>query len=100
MNLSHQNIIHLFDVKKKGNHLYIIMEYCNQGNLSEFVKRNDLSDDEIIYYFSQIINAFKYIHSKNIIHRDIKPENIMLKDLVIKVGDFGFAKTVGEQEKQ
>jgi len=59
--------------------------------LSNFVKRNDLSDDEIIYYFSQIINAFKYIHSKHIIHRDIKPENIMLRDLVIKVGDFGFA---------
>ena len=38
----------------------------------------------------------KYIHSKNIMPRDIKPDNIMLKDLIIKVGDFGFAKTAGE----
>lgn len=45
------------------------------------------------------MNAFKHIHSKHIIHRDIKPENIMLSDLVIKVGDFGFATKLEEKEK-
>lgn len=57
--VNHPNIVRLFDVKKREkpnspnyNIFYIFMEYCNQGNLRKFIEKNDLSENEIIYYFS------------------------------------------------
>lgn len=40
------------------------------------------------------MEAFKEIHTKNLIHRDLKPANIMIKDGIIKISDFGFAREI------
>jgi serine/threonine protein kinase len=48
-------------------------------------------------YFCQILNAFLAIHELNILHRDIKLENVMIKNNVLKVVDFGFAKTLKDR---
>ncbi len=45
-----------------------------------------------MYYFLQIVEAFKCLHMQKIIHRDLKPENILMKDNTIKLCDFGLAK--------
>lgn len=92
--LKYPNIVRLYDVKKFQNRIYIFMEFCNQGDLRSFITKNELSEDEVLYYFSQIINGFRHIHRKKIIHRDIKPENILMNNNVIKIADFGFAKKV------
>jgi serine/threonine protein kinase len=47
-----------------------------------------------IYYFKQIINAFKTLTKYNIMHRDLKPDNILLHNGIIKLADFGFCKTL------
>ena len=91
--LKHPNIVRLYDVKKLDNKIFIFMEYCNQGDLKKFFEKQDLSEIEILFYFSQIINGFKHLRKKNIIHRDVKPENILVNNRVIKIADFGFAKT-------
>ena len=92
--LKYTNIVRLHDVKRFQSKIYIFMEFCNQGDLRTFIMKNELSEDEVLYYFSQIINGFRHIHKKKIIHRDIKPENILMNNYVIKIADFGFAKKV------
>jgi serine/threonine-protein kinase ULK/ATG1 len=47
-----------------------------------------------VYYFREIIEAFRYLREKDFIHRDIKPENILINNGVLKLADFGFAKEV------
>ena len=92
--LKYPNIVRLHDVKRLQSRIYIFMEFCNQGDLRTFIMKNELSEDETLYYFSQIINGFRHIHKKKIVHRDIKPENILMNNYVIKIADFGFAKKV------
>ena len=58
--------------------MLIIMEYISGGNLRSFIKkRRKLGEKTSKILFRQIIQALKYIHSKNIIHRDIKPHNLL-----------------------
>ena len=111
--LNHPNIVKLKEIKKTKNHYYIIMEYCNGGELYKTLEKymnkynKPFSEEIVQHLMKQIINAFKYIHGKNIIHRDIKLENILLnyeseedrKNLNIlkaqvKIIDFGFATKI------
>ena len=108
--LNHPNIAKFEDIKKTKKHFYIVMEYCNGGELSKTLQKYLLKygkpfPQEIVQYLMrQIIDAFKYIHGNKIIHRDIKLDNILLnysneqdkKDLNImkaqvKIIDFGFS---------
>ncbi|KAM3135463.1 hypothetical protein pb186bvf_012482 [Paramecium bursaria] len=91
--LNHPNIVKLYDVKKMNSTVFIVMELCNQRSLNEYLKANkDITELEIRYKFGQILQGFKYLRSKDIIHRDIKPENILIRNNVLKIADFGFAK--------
>ena len=111
--LDHPNIVKFVEIKKTKNHYYIIMEYCNGGELckalEKYMDKHDkpFTQEMVQHLMRQIINAFKYIHGKNIIHRDIKLENILLhydseedrKNLNIlkakvKIIDFGFAAKI------
>lgn len=95
-NLKHDNIIKIFNATVNNGKLDILMEYANGGTLREYLlKKKRLSEDEIIDLFVQICLAVKYIHDRKIIHRDLKTSNIfLLKNKIIKLGDFGFAKAL------
>ncbi|MCT1193896.1 protein kinase family protein [Lactococcus lactis] len=70
------------------------MDYSLESYLKKFQDKLDLNAKRKIVF--QILNAFKYIHSKGILHRDISPKNILIKKyedvLIIKVADFGLVK--------
>lgn len=87
------NIIKCIDIIEELNYIYIIMEYCIDGDLSNIIG-NPIKENIVKYYFGQLVNALFYLNKNNIIHRDIKPKNILLKnnkkDLVLC--DFGFAR--------
>ena len=109
--LDHPNIAKFVDIKKTKNHYYIIMEYCNGGELyktlEKYMEKNNnkpFTQEIVQHLMRQIISAFQYIHRKNIIHRDIKLENILLNyeseqdknnmnlmKAQVKIIDFGFA---------
>ena len=82
--LNHPNIIKLKEVKKTKKHFYIVMEYCNGGDLSKTLEkyqnkyRKPFSEEIVQYLMRQIMSAFNYIHANGIMHRDIKLENILL----------------------
>ena len=99
--LDHQNIIKFFEVfeSKKPKHMInIVTEYADGGDLSEKIKErknknNNFTESEILDYFTQICLAIKHIHENKIIHRDLKSGNIFLmKNGLVKLGDFGIAK--------
>lgn len=85
--------------------LDIVMEYCDQGNLEEFLKQREgklLPEQEIMDIFVQICHGLSYVHGKKILHRDLKSQNIFLKSytmqknnfLIAKLGDFGISKVL------
>lgn len=77
-----------------------MMEYCEQGDLMRhFTKNKKMSVKEILDILRQIFHAFILMTVKGVIHRDLKPENILLgAGGVVKIGDFGCAKSVGEMD--
>jgi serine/threonine-protein kinase ULK/ATG1 len=95
---SNKHIVQLYDVITTSDTFYLIMEYCNQGNLKKFRENKKLSEEEVLYLFQQIIEGFKFIRKLNKIHRDIKPENILVHNNVLKIADFQFARTLLDEE--
>ena len=74
--------------------IYLILEYCHGGELFNHLRAapNGRYDELIASnYVAQVLQALKYMHSKNIIHRDIKPENLLDSDGIIKLADFGWS---------
>jgi serine/threonine protein kinase len=91
----HPNIVHCYDVIRSSNEIYIIMEYCDSGDLMTIIKR-PIKEKYAQFYFCQLSNGLKYLDAHNIIHRDIKPRNILLTNnrRVLKIADFGLAKRI------
>jgi serine/threonine-protein kinase ULK2 len=89
----HPNVVYCHDIIKKDDHVYIIMEFCENGDLSKYLSR-PMKEIYVQFYFAQLSAALKYLASKGIIHRDIKPKNVLLtnKRRVLKLADFGLAK--------
>ena len=54
---------------------YIIMEFCNQGNLEKYIydRKNDLEEERIWFFLKQFCEGYKVLYEKSIVHRDIKP---------------------------
>jgi len=97
--LSHENILKLIDISMTKNNIYLIMEFCNEGDLE--TRKKDMTIEEILIVIKQIVKAMVYANNeKKIIHRDLKPANILLHNGAIKVADFGFARTVDDPKIQ
>ena len=91
--LDNEHVIKVYQIYEDDNNYLIIMEYCEGGELFNYiVKKQRLSENETAFFYYQIIEGIEYIHSKGIAHRDLKPENLLLdKDKKIKIIDFGLS---------
>lgn len=115
----------MFDVYPTPTKILLIMEFCNAGDLHDFMcsHHSPLSEGEIRHFLGQIgwlfgesfntiegnvlVSGMKVLHSKNIIHRDLKPQNLLLHGplncgfhspyrLCLKIADFGVARYLAE----
>ena len=101
--LSHPNIVAYYGswIEGEPNHLHILLEFCDSGDLSQAIRsRKDSSDyfdeQQITSWFVQLSSAILFCHRMRILHRDLKTSNIFLHGpgQVVKLADFGIARVL------
>ncbi|KAJ7387640.1 Serine/threonine-protein kinase ulk2 [Desmophyllum pertusum] len=101
--LHHENVVSLFDCQETSSNVFLVMEYCNGGDLADYLReKGTLSEDTIHIFLRQIASAMCTMQSKGVVHRDLKPQNLLLhhsgmttpspSHIKIKIADFGFAR--------
>ncbi|NXK48973.1 NEK5 kinase, partial [Chauna torquata] len=95
--MKHTNIVTFYASLQEKNKLYIVMEYCDGGDLMKRINMQHgvlFEEDQILSWFVQISLGLKHIHDRKILHRDVKAQNIFLSNNgeVAKLGDFGIAR--------
>ncbi|CAK9806871.1 Serine/threonine-protein kinase ULK3 [Anthophora quadrimaculata] len=102
--LRHEHIVEMRDFFWDEGHIYIVMEYCDGGDLSSFIKKRHKLPEQICRRFlQQLALALKYLRNNNVCHMDLKPQNLLLTrrpQLTLKVGDFGFAQYLSNSEQK
>ena len=99
-NLSHPNIVEVYDVGEEDGNYYIVMEYIEGKTLKQQLqKRGALTLTEVLDIMGQLADGLSHAHEAYIIHRDIKPQNIMIEDNgLIKITDFGIATAINSTQ--
>ncbi len=99
-NLSHPNIVEVYDVGEEDGNYYIVMEYIEGKTLKQLLqKRGALTLTEVLDIMSQLTDGLAHAHEAYIIHRDIKPQNIMIEDNgLVKITDFGIATAINSTQ--
>ncbi|KAH8430439.1 putative serine/threonine protein kinase [Aspergillus melleus] len=88
----HPNIVNLVHYFETDAHMYLVLEYCANGDLYEAIRlnRGPLETEHVRDFMLQLVSAVEYMHANGLYHRDIKPENIFLaQDGSMKLGDLG-----------
>lgn len=98
--LHHPHIVALIDCQETSAHIHLIMEFCELGDLSYFIKKRDtlsrhdttadmmrkypnpaaggLNEVVVRHFLKQLASALEFLRVKNFIHRDVKPQNLLL----------------------
>ncbi|KAH0538869.1 hypothetical protein FGG08_004586 [Glutinoglossum americanum] len=94
--MTHPNIVRYIECYSIGEHIIIVMEYMEYGDLTGYLNKNGaLSEPMAQEVARQILRGLEYVHRKMVTHRDIKPDNILIHSLdpiVVKLSDFGLSK--------
>ena len=108
--LSHPNIVRIYEFYESENNYYLINEFCNGGELYNYINKTKLNEQQLSIIFYQVFSGLCYLHENDVLHRDMKPENILISkkeiDLLtneeyfwIQIIDFDCAK-IFEQNKK
>ncbi|KAH8598141.1 hypothetical protein B0O99DRAFT_650487 [Bisporella sp. PMI_857] len=98
--LQHPHIVALIDCRESASHIHLVMEYCELGDLSWFIRRKTklgdvpalkdmvrkypvpavggLNEVVVRHFLKQLVSAMEFLRAKNLIHRDVKPQNLLL----------------------
>ena len=78
--LDHKNIVKYIGSFKTRTHLYIILEYMDNGSLASIIKPNKFGvfpEALVAVYIAQVLAGLQYLHEQGVVHRDIKGANIL-----------------------
>jgi len=97
--IAHPFIVNLVATFSNDTRLFMVLEYIVGGELfSHLRKAGKFPPDVSKFYAAEIVLAFEYLHSKDIVYRDLKPENLLLDSRGhVRITDFGFAKRVTDR---
>lgn len=99
-NLSHPNIVTVYDVGSDGPTHYIVMEMVEGQDLKKRIKESDsVSIEKALDLGIQICAGIGYAHRSGLVHADVKPQNILVTPAdVVKVTDFGIAQALSNTQ--
>ena len=98
--MRHENILELYDTIELEDEMYLITEYCANGDLGSLCHAKN-SDSFVLKMkiMRELYNGLSHLHACGYIHRDLKPKNILLdKSGTVKIADFGFARPLHSQD--
>lgn len=94
--IHHPNILHVYDLFVTENNYYLITDYCDQGDLDQFMEDNRIKyfeEWQAVHYLRQLMRGFVELRKHKILHRDLKLANIYVNKGELVIGDFGFSKS-------
>jgi serine/threonine protein kinase len=99
--ISHENVVSVHDAGYSGRHLYISLEFVDDGDLGAMVQDGrPLAEEQALRIITACTQGLDAIHRSGIVHRDIKPENIVLtKNGTPKITDLGLARTIDGNDR-
>src|SRR5580658_4203236 len=99
-NLSHPNIVPVFDWGEDGGTYFIVMEFIDGRALSSILRSaGPMHPDRAAEIGADVAVALAYAHRHGVIHRDVKPGNVLItEDGIVKVTDFGIARAINTEE--
>ena len=98
-NLSHPNIVSIYDWGQDDRTYFIVMEYIEGRTLSQLIYRGPLDSSQAASIGAEVAAALAFAHRNGVIHRDVKPGNVLIdKNGQVKVADFGIARAIGTAE--
>eukprot|EP01006_Ploeotia_vitrea_P046517 TRINITY_DN67031_c3_g1_i1.p1 TRINITY_DN67031_c3_g1~~TRINITY_DN67031_c3_g1_i1.p1 ORF type:complete len:539 (-),score=84.06 TRINITY_DN67031_c3_g1_i1:614-2122(-) len=96
----HKNVVSIIKSFPLNDLIYIVLEFCNGGDLFEMVNRKKwLDEPTAAMYFKQMLEAVTVLHAQNICHHDVKLENFFIDKQTVKLGDFGAAEVLSSDGK-
>ncbi|KAK8711409.1 hypothetical protein V6N13_146691 [Hibiscus sabdariffa] len=101
--INHPNIIRLFEAIETEDRIFLVLEYCDGGDLAAYINRHGKVSEEIARHFMRELAAgLQVLQEKHLIHRDLKPQNLLLSTKgatpQLKIGDFGFARSLTPED--
>ncbi|KAH0980030.1 hypothetical protein GBA52_007207 [Prunus armeniaca] len=102
--INHPNIIRLFEAIQTQDKIYLVLEYCDGGDLAAYIHRHGkVSENVAKHFMRQLAAGLQVLQEKHLIHRDLKPQNLLLSTTIeetplLKIGDFGFARSLTPQD--
>lgn len=100
--LNHESIIKLYEFFKEHNCVFLVLELCEKGTLTQYMDERGypFSESEARDMLRQVVDGIIYLHSKNIMHRDLSPRNLLLtRNGKVKIADFGLAADTEDKHK-
>lgn len=97
--LKHPNIVSFIGVCSKPPCYCIVMEYCPEGTLYDYLSREEeIPPAKVLFWARQIAKGMQYLHANKIIHRDLKSLNILIAENDnLKISDFGTSRAIGDK---
>ena len=98
-NLSHPNIVSIYDWGQGERTYFIVMEYIDGQTLSRLLRPGPLDPVRAATIGADVAAALEFAHHRGVIHRDVKPGNVLIDNAdQVKVADFGIARAIGTSD--
>ncbi len=97
--LNHKNVVAVFDIVEEDGSLWMVMEHVPSRTLAQLTRdEGPLSPERVADVGAQVAAGLAAAHAAGVIHRDVKPANVLVgEDGVAKIGDFGIARSLGDE---